>query len=421
VSLSAQICHSPVKHRIHILLAVFPLLLMSSCVSQEGITRPSGAPLTVIAIGDQGEPGGQVRANASVVTDMYTGRHPAGSFDVMIFLGDNFYNTGLNVPKGDVQKTIKAILGPFRVPLEGLGRSRIHAIAGNHDWYARNLIDVDLLFGLLNVHEGPIGLTDKGNMRASGIPSWTYHYRMPADAVYPIEQGAGDSVQFLFFDSALLLRTPPSTWRNALDSLQRLLDAMKERSAVPWHILAMHHPFFSVGEHGGYTEWDDEKKTVEYLTQCDRDSNALGWFKNFINPEDLCTEKYREMTDSLRAVILGSGITVQAVLSGHDHSLQLISHPPEGSRHETFPPVQIISGAGSQTSRVKKPDPPNEFTAYPADPKAEGDSTPGFVRLQFHRDRLQVEFFDAVAGEPIDMGNGQREFWIDTSGNLEEK
>jgi Calcineurin-like phosphoesterase len=410
-----------VNHRIPVELILFPLLLVNSCVSQKGVTRPPDSPLTVIAIGDQGDAGPQVRANASVMTDMYTGRHEAGSFDVMIFLGDNFYNTGLNVPKDEVDKKIKAILGPFRVPLEGLGRSRIHALSGNHDWYARNLVDVDLLFGLLQVHEGPIGLTDKGNKRASGIPWWTYHYGMPADALFPLREGAGDSVQFLFFDSALLLRISPSTWRNALDSLGRLLGIMKDRPGVRWHILAMHHPFFSAGEHGGYTEWDDERNTVEYLTQCDRDSNALGWFKNLINPEDLCTERYRQMIDSVRAVIRASGITVQAVLSGHDHSLQLISHPPDDVDGALFPHVQIISGAGSRTSRVKQPSPPRVFTASLPDPKAKGISAPGFARLQFHRDRIRVVFFDAFIGEPIDMGGGRREFWIDISGNLVEE
>ncbi|MDH3251944.1 MAG: metallophosphoesterase, partial [Ignavibacteria bacterium] len=369
----------PMHQRTDTLLILASLLLLNSCVSQKGVTRLPDSPLTVIAIGDQGNAGSQVRANASVITDMFTGRHEAGSFDAMIFLGDNFYNTGLNVPKDEVDRKIKAILGPFRVPLEGLGRTRVHAITGNHDYYSRSLVDVNFLFGLLEVNEGPIGLTDKGNKRASAIPWWNYHYGMPADVVFPLQLGAEDSVQFLFFDSALPLRTPPSTWRNALDSLGKILALTGDRPGVRWHILAMHHPFFSVGEHGGYTEWDDEKNAVGYLTQCDRDSNALGWFKNFVNPEDLCTEKYGQMLDSIRAVIHSSGVTIQAVISGHDHSLQLISRPPGGDDGPVFPYVQIVSGAGSEISRVKRPSPPHEFTAALIDPKEKGRSAPGFA------------------------------------------
>jgi Calcineurin-like phosphoesterase len=389
------------------------VLFLGSCAHPQVITRPSGSPLTVIAIGDQGTAGSVLTANASSITDMYTGRDPAGSFDLLLFLGDNFYNTGLNIPKDQVDDKIESVLGQFRVPLDGLGRARVHAVTGNHDYYAKNVIDIRTLFGLVDIEEIPVGLSDRGNEREAGIPSWTYHYGMPADLVVPLRKDGVDSAQFVFFDSAIPLRTRPETWGPALDSLNRLLNSVKGRSHVQWHILVMHHPIATVGEHGGYTEWNDETKRVEYLTQCDKDSNAVGWVKNFINPEDLCTDRYRTMLDSLRFIIDAAGVPFQAVLSGHDHCLQFL-YRPHGETPSSWPQVQIVSGAGSHGSRVMFPAPPFSYTA--SDPKAKGESATGFARLQFQDDRMRVVFYDGFTGDPIDMGGGKKEFWIDQHG-----
>ncbi len=410
------------KPRHHIARSI-PLALLSvlgSCAHPQGVTRPSGAPLTVIAIGDQGTSGSVLTSNASSITDMYTGRDPAGSFDLLLFLGDNFYNTGLNVPKDRVDDKIESVLGQFRVPLLGLGRSRVHAVAGNHDYYARNVVDIRALFGLVDIEEIPVGLTDRGNEREANIPSWTYHYGMPSDLIVPLQQGGGDSVQFVFFDSALPLRTRPGTWGRSLDSLERLIAAVKGRSHVRWHILAMHHPIATVGEHGGYTEWNDETNRVEYLSQCDKDSNAVGWVKNLINPEDLCTDRYRMLLDSLRSIIEAAGVPFQAVLSGHDHSLQFL-YRPSAVRASAWPQVQIVSGAGSHSSRVMFPDPPRSYTAALLDPRAKGASATGFAQLQFQNDRLRVMFYDGFTGDPIDMGGGKKEFWIGENGVLEKQ
>lgn len=376
-------------------------------------------PLTVIVIGDVGEAGSVLRRSATYISDMYTGRHDGGKFDAILFLGDNFYNTGLNIPSDDVQGMVKSILGPFKLPLEGLGRKNVHAVAGNHDWYERNVLEKSLLFGLISVSDGPIGLTDKGNKRAAGLEQWTYYYAMPAEVAYPLGGGSPDSVQFVFFDSALPLRTDPSSWRPALDSLRELLVSTRNRKFLSWRILALHHPFYSIGEHGGYSVWNDESNRVEYQTQCDKDTNALAWFKNWFDPEDLCAEKYQQMLDSLRSVLNSSGVNVQLALAGHDHSLQLLYYPDRDNDCDECPKVHVVSGAGSKPARVRFPAPP-EYTSAEQRPDREGQSLPGFTQLQFHGDSLRIVFFNANNGNLIDMGEGRTEFWVDKNGNLME-
>ncbi len=396
-------------------LYIFLLVAYAGCSQNESL-HERRRMLTVVAIGDAGEGGSTLRANAALVNDMYSGRHNGGAPEVMLFLGDNFYPIGLNVPNDEVESLVHSILGPFRPTFEGLGRSNVHALAGNHDYYARNAIDKSILFGLISVTAGSIGLSDRGNQRSREIEWWTYYAGMPADAVYPVSADSQDSVQFIFYDSALPLRTEPATWRPALDSLRRLLVRSAARKGIVWRVLCQHHPWFSVGEHAGYSMWDDESRTVAFLPNCDKDSNAVQWFLNSFDPEDLCAEKYQAQLDSLRSVIRTSGAKIQFTLTGHDHSLQLLSYPDGEGNCTDCPTLHIISGAGSHPSIVKLPAPPREFTS--SQPSQKGRSHAGFAQLQFSPETVRVVFFSASDGETIDMGGGMREFYIDRSGRL---
>ncbi len=390
-----------------------------NCSHQQSVTQTnSSQPLTVIAIGDAGESGSILSGNAKYINDMYTEQHGGGKPDAMIFLGDNFYPTGLNVPVEDVQSKIKGALGPFRTAFEGLGRANVYAIPGNHDYYARVAFEKSFLFGLVNISAVPVGLSEEGNEREQAIEGWAYHYKMPAEAVYPISVGAKDSVQFIFYDSALPLRTDLSTWKPALDSLRRLLTVSATRVGISWRILAQHHPWYSVGEHGGWSQWDDEAKKVTHLPNCDKDSNVVHWFINDLDPQDLCAARYQALHDSLKSVIHTSGAKIQLALAGHDHSLQLLNYSNRDNECEPCPKVHIVSGAGSKPTRVKFPSPPNEYTAAQRDPKKEGESLSGFAQLKFENDNLRIVFFNSANGEMIDMGGGKKEFWINRDGEL---
>ena len=399
------------------LLDIFLLAMMAVGCSSSAIVQPGEEKtLTVIAIGDAGEAGSAMRGSAKYVNDMYSGQHDGGKPDAMIFLGDNFYPTGLNIPADEVHSTVKKILGPFRETFEGLGRKNVHSIPGNHDYYARNAIEKSLLFGLITIEAGPNGISERGNEREKAIEWWTYHYKMPAEVTYPIRDGSGDSAQFIFYDSSLPLRTDISTWKPALDSLQRLLAASSYRKGIVWRILALHHPWYSVGEHGGYSVWDDVQLKVVYLPNCDKDSNVVHWFINDIDPQDLCAQKYQAMLSSLKSVIRASGAKVHLSLSGHEHNLQLLSYPEKNPECAECPTVHIVSGAGAKSTIAKLPAPPREYTS--AQKSRRGEPLNGFAQLRFEMDRLRIVFFDAAKGETIDMGGGKKEFWINRDGNL---
>jgi hypothetical protein len=381
-----------------------------------GQSLPNEA-LTVVAIGDAGDGNRYLRAGAQTWADMLSGRHDGGRFDVALFLGDNFYNTGLNIPTEDVEGKIRSVLGPFSEVFERLGPGNVHAVPGEHDYYRRNAIEASFLFGLFSIEEAPVGITERGNEREASISMWRYYYRMPAHALYSIP-GSADSVEFLFVDSSLPMRTPKASWIGPLDSLRRLLRVSARQSGIRWRILCLHHPWYSMGDHGGYSVWNDETSRVDFLTNCDRDSNAVSWLRNWLDPEDLCTETYRAYIDSLRSVLHFSGARVHLLLSGHDHSLQLLSLGRHDPRCTVCPNLQIISGSASRPTRVRFPAPPDVYTAVEPDPANKGVSQPGFAQLRFTQEAVRVVFFNAMTGNPVDMGGGKGEFWINQEGLL---
>jgi len=123
----------------------------------------------------------------------------------------------------------------------------------------------------------------------------------------------------------------------------------------------------------------------------------------------------------LKTVIRDAGATIHLVLSGHDHSLQLLSYPGRDTWCAECPKVHIISGAGSKASMVRSPEPPAEYTSAPAAASKQGVSGPGFVQLTFTRDRVRAVFFDAYAIAPMDMGGGRRGFEVTQDGTLVEE
>ncbi|MCI0406583.1 MAG: metallophosphoesterase, partial [candidate division Zixibacteria bacterium] len=235
------------------------------------------AGFSLVAIGDAGERNGILEDNAESMAALFRRER----FDLLVFLGDNFYKTGLNFesnknPRKETPKKINSVLGPFYLLMRELGRQNVHAVAGNHDYYAELVVNKSFLWGLFSVDALPVGITNKGNQRADTISIWTYYYGLPQHALFPADPSTGDSLQIIFFDSALLLRTKLETWRPYFAALERLLVATKNRPQVKWRIMAAHHPLYSLGEHGGYSEWDPEARTVQYLNHCDPDSDIVG-------------------------------------------------------------------------------------------------------------------------------------------------
>jgi hypothetical protein len=108
-----------------------------------------------------------------------------------------------------------------------------------------------------------------------------------------------------------------STEVQMADDAGPLRDALA-RSAGPWRIVAQHHPL-----------------------------------------------RGDAISGKIRAAIADSGVPVQLLLAGHEHSLQLRDPPPPG------PALEVVSGAGSDVDPVEPGGPPRRFVSDRA----------GFVRV----------------------------------------
>jgi len=406
-------------------IAGLQMVMLISFCNACGQTKTSNGvnksgDFSLVAIGDAGEKTAILKNNAAAMTEMFR----QDRFDALLFLGDNFYPTGLNVdPDADfrkeVPKKIKEVLGPFREVMAGLGRQNVHAVAGNHDYYKKLVMKRSFLLGLFSIEAMPIGITNKGNQRADTISSWTYHYGLPRQAIYQTDRQSQDSLQIIFFDSAILLRTQPQTWRPYLAQFHHLLVSTKNRPQIKWRLLAMHHPLYSLSEHGGYSEWDSEARTVNYVNRCDADSAAVSYFYNTVDPEDLCAPRYRAYHDSVLATIQRSGVRVQMALAGHDHALQFLYYPKVNAGCENCPKIYVVSGAGAKENRVKAPAPARgEFTCPDSSAQRQGKSQAGFVRLDFQAGQWRARFFNGKTKREINMGGGRKEFLIQADGTL---
>lgn len=352
--------------------------------------------------------------NAAVLRKMFR----EDRFQALIFLGDNFYPTGLNVPRARVQDKITAMLGPFEEVLQGLGREQVYAVAGNHDYYAFLAVDFTLPLNLYSLQTAPYGFSSRGNQRARRIPVWTYIDSLPRAALHGPDS---NKIQMIFFDSARPLRTDTTTWQPALDSLRHLLAAFKDDARVKWRLLFVHHPFHSLGPHGGYKHWDDETETVAYLNPCSRDSNAADYVLNLLDPEDTCAPKYQAYVRAVQAAIAASGVTVQAVIAGHEHVLQLLYRPQDKAGG---PRIHVGTGAGAKVSRVKAANPAaHEFTWWqhfdPDDKMThKGRSKHGFVRGDLKGETLELRFYDGKNGRVLPAADGRTIFVIHRDGSM---
>jgi hypothetical protein len=135
-------------------------------------------------------------------------------------------------------------------------------------------------------------------------------------------------------------------------------------------IIALHHPMFSNGPHGGQYSFKQHMKPVP----------VLGTLKNIlrktsgVSPADLQHKKYDEFKD--RIITLSQENDKIIFVSGHEHSLQYIIE-------DNLP--QIISGSGSKLTPTRNVG-GGQFSY----------ASPGFARLDVFKDGSSyIKFYSA--------------------------
>ena len=301
----------------------------------------SGQPQVVrmIAMGDTGE-GDKDQKRVAAAAQKRCDR--AGGCHGFIMLGDNIYDEGPSSPQ-DMQFSTK-VDKPYRQlkygapPAQGKPENRkrmpIYVSLGNHDLGGAGL-ESSLIQHYL----------DYAKTR-----SWFY---------YPKEYWEKQVGNV----HLISIHTNPLAYKGTKKKPQgQLVQKALQKTSADWTIVFGHHPYRSNGQHGNAGEYEGIPGDLTPLG---------GEYRKWVN-KYVCDK-------------------VDFLLTGHDHNRQWIKEMDEltgdvlgGGSSDACETKMAVSGAGAKTRGMK--DRGNDL--------AFGKGTLGFLLLEFHKRKVEVEYVD---------------------------
>jgi len=279
-----------------------------------------------------------------------------------LFLGDNIYPSGLPKQNEESRAFAEHQLNVQTDAVENFKGETIF-IPGNHDWYS----------------DGLKGLKRQENYIEEKLGKNTF---LPENGC-PIEKvNISDNVILIIIDSEWYFTNwdKHPTINDDCEIKTRALffdefESLIKKARGKTTIVALHHPMFTNGSHGGQYSFGSHLTPVP----------VLGTLKNIIRKTggvtttDNQNKLYREFKE--RIVTLSQENEKVVFVSGHDHNLQYIVQ-------DNLP--QIISGSGSKTNPTRNID--GEFSA----------GIQGYARLDvFKNGSSYVRFYDAKSDKII--------------------
>ena len=400
------------KPPIHtLILAVSFLVACSTPVPpQSGIYRrpnvqrlvPSARPASVALVGDIGVP----RPEASQLAGAVASRLKDSPRAPVLVLGDVFYRDGLlgTCPDsgdrsirgcegaGTPEDQFAAVFRPYRKALPG--RSVV-AFAGNHDHYG-----------------DPESTENACRVTSVFAPEWKYLSEgCGLDLPSPVEViDLGNTVLFLI-DSERMIHDGDYRAAAAASLKEQVLRYITTRPAA-WRVVATHHPVETYGSHNGGRVSTGIRKDLYWVerTALLPLSLAVNYtLLRGVGHQDPYQGRYRAFRRVLYRTLEEAPVDV--LVSGHDHSLQLVKIDHPGI------PYQVVSGMGAYGSPYKRWGQDLFFLNRLARWVGLGGLGPskshrllfaagpdvglGFAALAPERDRLVVEFYQADRSEPL--------------------
>lgn len=311
------------------------IFFLTSFFIQQSFSQPDTINQRVFLVGDAGE----LYGNSHPVID-WLKNHVDWNDEknTVLFLGDNIYPLGLPL-EGDATYDYSKKILDYQLSLVKGKKAKAYFIPGNHDWrngkpggWQQVINEQDYINGL-----------DQKNIKAfpiNGCPG-------------PIEVEVSDKVVMALIDSQwfLYVHEKPGPGSNCeaktMDEFQGELSQIAAGHPNQLLIVAMHHPPYTYGIHGGDYGL---KEHIFPLTAIRPNLYiplpiigsvyplARGVFGNL---QDVNHPLYRSLANVVEEVVKKHPYPV--VVSGHDHSLQMIMR-------DSIP--YIISGAGVKSTRA---------------------------------------------------------------------
>ena len=365
---------------------------------------PSPRPAAVAVVGDVGTFVPGVPDLARAIRDRLRGA-PAAP---LLILGDVFYTDGLlgvchelgDPPRSkqgcekptSPEDQLAVVFEPYRRELPG---RPVIGIAGNHDH-----------------HADPKSTDNACALFPSVAPKWSYlAHGCGLDRSDPVRTIDLGEVVLFVVDSEQMIRDADDR-QAAATALRAQIARSREERPDAWRVLATHHPLESYGLHNGASPLTALHKDLYWLTQTALLPLSFGLERTLLShtrDQNLYAWGYRAYRRAVYDALRDA--PVDLVVSGHDHSLQLVRVDHPGVRY------QVVSGSGAYHTPVKRRGLDLLFLNRLARLARLGSLVPapahellfasgkqdelGFAVLVPDRDRLFVEIYSATSPEPL--------------------
>ncbi len=260
--------------------------------------------------------------------------------NVLVYLGDNIYPQGMPADGTPGVEEARRILDHQISVVEGK-RARAFFVPGNQDWKQGKA------GGWAQINNEEAYIKNRALPNVALLPSGG----CPGPVAVPL----GDKVVLVCMDSQWWLEDDNDKpgeqgacdckdEKTVINTLKDIVSLYPDRLIV----LAMHHPLYTHGEHGGYYTL---KQHIFPLTTVNSalyiPLPVIGSIYPvsrgvFGNVQDTRSPQYQDFRSQIEGVIRGHSNIVD--VAGHEHSLQLLEHDSV---------YYVVSGAGSKHTRVK--------------------------------------------------------------------
>ncbi len=313
------------------------LLLISIFLAVRCMAQTDSITQRIFLIGDAGE----LFGNTHPVVD-WLGKNVDWNDEknVAVYLGDNVYPLGLPMEGEGDYAAAKNVMD-YQINLVKGKKGKAFFVLGNHDW-----------------KNGKIGGWQQAMNQANYINSMEQDniVAQPTEGCPgPVAIDLSEKVVLVMMDSQwfLHIHDKPGPSSNCTSkTVEEFATELREIAAThPNHllVLALHHPIYSHGVHGGDYTWKEHLFPFTALNpNLYIPLPVLGSIYPiargvFGNLQDVNHPLYRNMANAVDEVLRTHPNPI--AVSGHDHSLQMIIH-------DSLP--YIVSGSGSNLSRVKQ-------------------------------------------------------------------
>lgn len=294
----------------------------------------------------------------------------ASKNSTLIYLGDNVYPVGMNAVKESEAYKEAAIILENQLKISENFKGNVFMIPGNHDWYS----------GLEGLHAQEDFVAnylknDKSYTPQNGCP------------IEDIE--INDNITLITIDSQWYLEDWDKypTINDDCDIKSREAFFLELESEINKNedkrvIIALHHPLFTNGVHGGHFGVKKMLLSAEKSIPLPLVGSLYNLLRKTsgVSNQDVLNKQYNELTKRIRTLIQDKKNVV--VVSGHEHSLEYI---------ERDNIKQVVSGSGTKTDAVR--------AIYPKD-FSYGRN--GFAKLQILKDgRTILSFFGKENNEEV--------------------